>query len=103
MSDIVPKLRWSVKEKMRRQFRKCRIALVRTRYLIIFNLLNGRSARETAEVQEVHVTTVYRVAKRFREQGEWTLWDGREDNGPNKLTEYFLDTLYQVVRTKPST
>src|SRR5262245_59328746 len=81
MALIVPPLKWSVKQKMRRRFRHCRCAGVRVRYLIIFNLLHGRGAYATAELLEVHNTTVYRVARRFRERGEVYLWDRREDNG----------------------
>jgi hypothetical protein len=29
------------------------------------------------------------------------LWDAREDNGPTKLGEHFLATLYRVVRATP--
>jgi len=85
MYSIVPKVSWSVKQKMRKRFRKCRIAAVRVRYLIIFNLWNGRGARLIETILDVHNTTVYRVAKRFRELGEVSLWDGREDNGTEKL------------------
>jgi hypothetical protein len=35
---IVPPLRWSVKEKMKKPFRCCRWAGIRIRYLIIYNL-----------------------------------------------------------------
>lgn len=83
--DLVPKPRWSVKEKMSKRFQKCRIASVRTRYLILFNLWNGRGAREIEAVLNVHNTTVYRVAKRFRERGEASLWDGREHNAPTNF------------------
>ena len=71
------------------------------RYLIIINLLNGRGAYQTAEVLKVHNTTVYQVARRFRERGEWGLLDGREDNGVCKLDERFLTRLYEVVRARP--
>ena len=81
MSTIVPSLPWSVKEKMSKRFRQCRSPLVRSRYLIIFNLLRGKGAYETADILQIHNTTVYRVAARFRERGECSLWDGREDNG----------------------
>jgi transposase len=101
MPDIVPKVRRSVKEKMGKRFQKCRIASVRIRYLIVFNLWNGRSAREIERVLKVHNTTVYRVAKRFRERGEAALWDGREDNGAGKLSEAFLGMLNDVVRSTP--
>jgi len=77
MGNIVPKVTYSVKEKMGKRFRKCGMASVRIRYLIIFNLWNGRSAREIEPILHVSLTTIYRVAKRFRERGELSLWDGR--------------------------
>lgn len=101
MSNIVPRVRCSVKEKMRKRFQKCRIAVVRVRYLIVFNLWSGRGAREIETILGVHNTTVYRVAKRFRECGEASLWDGREDNGDEKLSETFLGILNEVVRSNP--
>jgi putative transposase len=101
MSSIVPRVRSSVKEKMQKRFQKCRIAAVRVRYLIIFNLWSGRGARMIETILEVHNTTVYRVAKRFREFGEASLWDGREDNGDEKLSETYLGMLNEVVRSGP--
>lgn len=101
MSAIVPKVRGSVKQRLLRQLRRCRNAALRIRYLIIINLLNGRGAYATADALGIHNTTVYRVAKRFREHGEWGLLDGREDSGTVKLDERFLATLYQVVRASP--
>jgi transposase len=50
-------------------------------------------------VLKVHNTTVYRVVKRFRERGEGSLWDGREDNGGEKLSQDFLGLLDRVVRS----
>jgi transposase len=102
MSRIVPALKCSVKEKMCRRFQHCTVAGVRIRYLIVFNLLHGRGAYETAELLQVHNTTVYRVARRFRERGEVSLWDRREDNGEPKLTEEYLGVLQQVVRSTPA-
>jgi transposase len=101
MSSIVPEVRRSVKEKMRKRFRQCRIATVRTRYLIIFNLWNGRGARLIETILDVHNTTVYRVAERFRDRGEASLWDGRENNGADKLSEAYLGVLNEVVRSSP--
>jgi transposase len=101
MATIVPVVKWSVKQKMRQRFRHCRSAGVRIRYLIIFNLLQGRGAYETADLLQVHNTTVYRVARRFRERGEVSLWDRREDNGEPKLTEDYLGILQDVVRSTP--
>jgi transposase len=101
MSAIVPKIRFFVKQRLVKALRQCRSAELRVRYLIILNLSHGRSARETATVLGVHNTTVYRVAKRFRELGEWGLLDGREDNGTTKLDERILDVLYRLVRSSP--
>jgi transposase len=101
MSSILAGFRFSVKEKLCKELRRCRDTGVRIRYLIVINLLSGRSAYHTAEVLGVHNTTVYRVAERFRTYGEWGLWDAREDNGQTKLDEHFLATLYRVVRATP--
>jgi transposase len=86
---------------MSKRFRHCSSASVRLRYLIVFNLWNGRGAREIEPILEVHNTTVYRVAQRFRERGEASLWDGREDNGAEKLSENYLGMLDTVVRSRP--
>lgn len=101
MSCILSKVSAAVKEKMQKRFRKCRIAVVRVRYLIIFNLWNGRGPRLIETILDVHNTTVYRVAKRFRERGEASLWDGREGNGAEKLSEAYLGVLNDVVRSSP--
>jgi transposase len=101
MTVIVPQVRRSVKERLLRHLRRCRQAGLRLRYLIVVNLLGGRGAYRTAEVLGVHSTTVYRVARRFREHGEWGLLDGREDNGSAKLDERYLAALYRVVRSSP--
>ena len=69
-----------VKERLLKHLRRCKSAWLRLRYLIVINLLNGRGAYQTADVLGVHNTTVYRVAKRFKAQGELGLLDqpGRE-------------------------
>ena len=102
MALILARPSFCVKERFCKHLRKCRQALVRIRYLIILNVWSGRSAREIERVLKVHNTTVYRVAKRFQERGEASLWDGREDNGPEKLSEDFLALLDRVVRGKAS-
>jgi transposase len=101
MKSIVPKVPWSVKKQMSKRFQKCRIAAVRLRYLMVFNLWNGRSPREVEPILRVHNTTIYRVAKRFGELGEASLWDGREGNGTEKLSEAYLGILNEVVRSSP--
>ena len=101
MRLIVPPVRFPVKQRLLRNLRRCTNAGTRLRYLIVINLLNGRSACQTAEALRIHNTTVYRVARRFRAEGEWGLLDGREDNGTTKLDERYLGLLYRVVRSSP--
>ena len=101
MDGILPKAAFAVKPKVIRHMRECRDAGLKGRYLIIVNLLNGRSPAETAEVLNVARSTVYRVAELFREWGEVGLLDRREDNGDLKLDEYYLSVLYKVVRGNP--
>ena len=84
MALSLPKPSFFVKERFFKRFRNCRQASVRVRYLIIINVWSDRGAREIERVLKVHNTTVYRVVKRFREHGEASLWDGREDNGAEK-------------------
>jgi transposase len=101
MEGIVPALRWSVKERLLRNLRKCRNAQLRTRYLIVVNLMHGRGAKDTATVLSVSRSTVYRVAERFREEGEVGLVDHRCDNGDRKVDDDFLVQLDRVVRRSP--
>lgn len=101
MPAIVLKVRYAVKERLLKNLRRCRSAGTRLRYLMIVNVLNGRSARTTAEVLKVHNTTVYRVVRRFGAYGEAGLADGRADNGADKLDERYLSRLDKAVRQTP--
>jgi transposase len=101
MTTILPKLRFFVKQRLTKNFRRCHDARTRTRYLILFKLDAGRSPEAIADFLGVHRDTVYRVAKRFREHGEFGLLDGRRHNGSNKLSEDFLSTLDRLVRDCP--
>lgn len=71
------------------------------RYQIVLNLADGRSPTETARAVQVARATVYRVAKRFRDDGEPGLVDRREDNGSTKLDDEYLATLHEVVAGCP--
>lgn len=101
MEGIVPEVRWSAKERLIREMRRCSNAKQKLRYLIIVNLLNGRTVVETVKAIQVGRSTVYDVARRFRERGEAGLIDGREENGDRKLDERYLATLYEVVQSSP--
>jgi len=101
MKPIVLNVRFVVKEQLLRGLRRCNDAKVRIRYLAIINLLNGRSVATVETVLKIHNTTVYRIVKRFQAYGEAGLWDGRVDNGADKLDEAYLGKLYRVVRATP--
>jgi transposase len=101
MEGIVPVLRGSAKDRLYRQLRNCRDAKLRMRYLIIINLVHGRSPTETARVLHVSRSSVYNVAERFREWGEAGLIDRREENGECKLDDEYLAALHEVVRSSP--
>ena len=51
MTAIVLKVCYAVKQRLLKNLRRCRDAGMRQRYLIIVNLLSGRSARTTATVR----------------------------------------------------
>lgn len=101
MDGIIPKLRWIDKERLIDGLRRCGEAGLRSRYLVIVNLAEGRSPTPTAKALGMAKTTVYRVAGRFREQGEVGLLDRREDNGERKLDEHYLAKLHDTVRRNP--
>lgn len=101
MDGILPRFAFAVKHRIVQHMRECRDAGLKTRYLIIVNLLHDRSPQQTAAALGVDRSTVYRVAARFRAFGEAGLLDGREDNGQTKLDERYLATLFRVVRSNP--
>ena len=102
MDGILPKLRWIDKQRLVERMRRCHDSRLREHYLIIVNLIDGRSPAETAAALSIDKSTVSRVAARFREQGEVGLLDRREDNGEMKLDEHYLSELYEVVRGCPA-
>jgi transposase len=101
MEGILPELRWCDKERLFKALRFCGEAKRKPRLLMIVNLVNGRSPTVIAAVLQMHPSTVYRVAKRFRELGLPGLCDGRSQNGPRKITDKYLSILHDVVAGSP--
>lgn len=101
MDGIVPRIRYCDKVRLYKKLRECKDAKLKVRYLIVVNLVSGRLPRDTAKVLGVSISTVYRVAGRFRQHGEAGLVDRREENGENKLDEKYLTTLYELVASSP--
>lgn len=101
MEDIVQKLPRRDKRRLKRRANGTDDRKLAIRYLIVLNLAEGRSASDTAKSLGVSQSTVYRVAKRYREFGEAGLIDRREENGDDKLNERYLSTLWEVVESSP--
>jgi transposase len=64
---------------------------------IILSLVAGNGARAIAKSRLGSSSQVYRVAKRFVENGPLGLADYREDNGETKADEFYQATLLEVV------
>ena len=101
MEGIIPKLSRKDKRRLEKRCRKLKDGDRKTRYLIVLNLNDGRSVTDIAKALRVSRSTVYRVAAKFREDGEDGLIDHRESNGEEKLDDAFLSTLWEVVQSCP--
>lgn len=101
MDGIVPQVRYCDKVRLLKRLRACSDGRLKTRYLIVANVLNGRSPDDTAQAVGVARSTVYRVLERFRDYGEAGLVDRREENGDRKLDDDYLAVLYEVVASTP--
>jgi transposase len=101
MDGIVPQVRYCDKVRLLKRLRACSDGKLRTRYLIVVNVLNRRSPDDTAKAVGVARSTVYRVLQRFRDYGEVGLVDRREENGDRKLDDDYLAVLYEVVASTP--
>lgn len=91
----------SRKRRFERAARRCKDGALKTRYLIVLNLGNGKTPTETADCLQVSRSTVHKIAKRFKEHGEAGLVDRREENGEEKLEETYLGVLWNVVYSSP--
>lgn len=68
---------------------------------IIRNLVRGERAVRIVEFLGGSESQVYRVAKRFVDQGLKGLGDRREDNGEEKVTEEYVCLLWSLVEQIP--
>jgi transposase len=72
-------------------------ATLRNRCKVILSLVAGNGARAIATLGLASSSQVYRVAKRFVENGPAGLADYREDNGETQADEYYQAVLLEVV------
>jgi transposase len=76
-------------------------AVLRCRCKVILALVQGKSPTTIATGGLCSASQVYRVADRFIAQGLAGLADRREDNGENKVTEFYEHELLYVVAGSP--
>lgn len=101
MEGIVSDSAECAKQKLLEQLKFLCDARLRTRYLIVIHLLEGKSPTWISESLKVSRSTVYRTKTRFNEEGEAGLFDHRDGNGQRKLTEEYLAQLRQAVSEDP--
>jgi transposase len=76
-------------------------AVLRCRCKVVLALVQGKSPTAIAGGGLCSASQVYRVAHRFLDQGPRGLADQREDNGENKVTEFYEHELLYVVAGSP--
>lgn len=72
-------------------------AKFRDRFKIVLNLARGNTPQAIHSILGCSLSQVYRIGKRFVEQGMSGLVDRREDNGDPKVTEDYAAELLDVV------
>lgn len=86
---------------LRSKAKDCPYAVVRLRCKIILSLVQGNTPTAIHQAAICSVSQVYRVANRFVEKGPSGLADGREDNGDQKIDEYYAMMVLNIVPTFP--
>ena len=97
------RIRWSAahQTKFLNRLRGIRDARLRQRYLIVWQTAQGAGPTAVARRLGCGRSTVYRVLKRFREEGEAGLVDRREDNGEVKVDDAYVARLRHLVGRSP--
>jgi transposase len=72
-------------------------ANLRMRCKIVLNLVRGESTSKISDILGCSVSQVYRIARRFVDQGEVALADWREDNGDTKVDEAYQAEVMRLV------
>jgi transposase len=102
MEKIVIRLTNRVKKRLRQTRRTTRDAGLAQRCQIVLHAAKGRPSRTIADAVGCSRSWVSRVLVRFLQDGEAGLVDRREDNGRQKIDEWYLGRLYEVVSKRPT-
>jgi transposase len=91
----------STKSKLERKARRCRDALLRTRYLIVVHAAEGQSGRRIAAALRCSNAHVSRTLDRWAALGEAGLIDRREDNGCAKADDAYVALVRWILAGTP--
>ena len=86
--------------RLRARAGKCTDVLPAARYRIVVLSAQGWSRPEIAAAVGWNLASITRVRKRWLARGEAGLIDGREDNGPSKVTDHYAATLNTLTRDR---
>lgn len=101
MEGILSQEASCAKQRLRERLKWIRDAELRTRYLVVINLLEGQTVTWISRTLKISRNTVYRTKRRYEAEGESGLFDRRSNNGERKVTEEFLEQLVEVVAGDP--
>jgi transposase len=101
MQHLMPELSRYEKRRLRIWIRREKDAGTRTRMLMLLQVSKGKPVAVVAEALDVARSTVYRLLRRFRDQGWPGLADRREENGRTGVGEMFLLQLRKAVFGSP--
>ena len=90
-----------VRRKLNEDAQRAPDGAYRMRCKIIRNLVRGIRPVAIAEVLECSYSQVFRVARRFVEEGPDSLPDRRADNGDEKVTEEYACVLLSIAAESP--
>ena len=86
---------------LERLARRDRDTEVRQRYLTVLALAKKMTPTEIEQTLGCARSTVYRVGKRFMEEGEHGLRNRRKEVPPVKVTEEYMSRLKELVCPSP--
>jgi transposase len=101
MKPIVIHLRNRVRKRLREIRRTTHDRGLAMRCQMVLQAAKGRLLQEIADALGCSRSWVSRVLGRFQAEGEAGLLDRREDNGQQKLDEWYLGQLHEVVAKRP--
>lgn len=98
---IVLKLSRPMRRRLTRLSAKTTNKIVFRRCQMVLKLARGEPPEQVADGLSCDVSTVYRMQKAFRRQGEQALWPGHSPGRPRKVTEVDERALDKAIAQEP--